>query len=494
MNNGNIINGIKWNYLGAVFKGIAQLGVLAAMARLLSPEEFGLMALALVIIKFGSYFSDFGLAAAIQQKKEINTSDVQASFWFSVLSGGLFSYLTWLISEPLSGFFDAPKLIPVIQLLSISFLVIGASSTSTGLLKRNMQFKYLSFAESASYLLGNGAVGIGLAYYGFGVYSLVWSYLAQILILLVLAYLKTKHSLGITLNRQDYAHVLRFGGGYSIASLMTYIAGNIDHALVGKFFSAAEVGLWNRSRNAILMPMYSLHISISRVLFPAYSKYQDNREKFVELYLQSLLVSGFVLIAIASGMYAAAPQIVAVLLGQKWEQAIPFVELSAVFVPAELLASFVATACTALGLLSTQIRLQLYLSLFAIPIMLMYSFKNDLWGVLETLAVYYWVRFLIYMLVIGKYLKIRIRQHAGILIRYLALALWVWVLINPVKFLFPNLPVLQLLVIQCALGIFAACSFIVVGPAKAIRTVIKRYVYCKPRVFKVAKLILKPGY
>ena len=90
MSQPSILNSIKWNYFGALFKGCTQLAILGIMARLLKPEEFGLMSLALVAIKFGSFFSDFGLSAAIQQKKEISNSDIQASFWFSTIAGFLF--------------------------------------------------------------------------------------------------------------------------------------------------------------------------------------------------------------------------------------------------------------------------------------------------------------------------------------------------------------------------------------------------------------------
>jgi len=492
----SILHSIKWNYFGALFKGVSQLAVLAVMARLLNPEEFGLMALALVAIKFGSYFSDFGLAAAIQQKKEISDSDIQASFWFSTLAGFLFFLLTVLLAEPLGQFFDAPKLVPVINLVALSFVLIGASATSTGLLKRNMQFRYLSIAEIITYLIGNGLIGILLAFYGYGVFSLAIAYLSQLFLLSLAAYAKTRHSIKLSLNPSDYQHVLTFGGGYSLASFMTYLCANIDHILVGKFFPASDLGLWNRSRNIILMPIYSLHISITRVLFPAYSKHQYDRPQLAGLYIKSLIITGFFLIPIGGGMFAAAPQLVDVLLGNKWKDAVPFVQLSALFVPAEMLASFAATACTALGLLSIQIRLQVLLLIIVIPIMLFFALAQNLQLVLITLAVYFWIRFIVYLILVGKKLGINFNLHLKILVSQLFCGLWVGELIYLAGNYCTIINSFQFLPIEMMIGAVALIIYVLFGPAKDYRRIIYDFLDLRKgnnKLFIFSKNLIRKG-
>lgn len=475
MSKSSILHSIKWNYIGALFKGVSQLAVLGVMARLLNPEEFGLMALALVAIKFGGYFSDFGLAAAIQQKKEITDSDIQASFWFSTFAGLLFFFITELLAEPLAQFFGAPKLAPVINLVALSFVLIGASATSIGLLKRNMQFRYLSIIESASYLVCNGIIGIMLAYYGYGVFSLAIAYLSQFLLLFLAAYAKTQHSMRPTLKLSDYKHVLTFGGGYSIASFMTFIGSNIDHILIGKFFPTSELGLWNRSRNIISMPSYSLLVSITRVLLPAYSKNQHDIEQFKELYIKSIIVAGFFLIPIGGGMFAAAPQLVDVLLGSNWQKAVPFVQLSALFVPVEMLASVAATACSALALLSMQIRLQTYLLLLLVPVMLFFALENDLQSILIALVFYYWIRFSFYLIYLGNKLKIRFLTYFSILLSQFFASLWVGELIYLVAHYFPKIRSFQLLPLQIAVGGLGLIIYILFGPAKSCRNIIYNF-------------------
>jgi len=497
MSKSSILHSIKWNYLGAVLKGVLQLTVLAAMARLLAPEEFGLMALALVTIKFGSYFADFGLAAAIQQKKNINDSDIQASFWFSVFAGLLFSLITVLSAEPLANFFDAPKLAPVINLVAISFLLIGASATSVGLLKRNMQFKYLSIADTTTYLISNGVIGILLAYYGFGVYSLAIAYLSQLFMLFLAAYAKTRHSIRINLNRSDYKHVLTFGGGYSVASFMTFIGSNIDHILIGRFFPAAELGLWNRSRNIISMPSYNLLVSITGVLLPAYSKHQHDAQNFKELYIKSLTIAGFILIPVAGGMFAAAPQLVDVLLGSNWQSAVIYVQLSAIFVPVEMLASVAATACSALGAISMQIRLQTFLLSLLIPIMLYFSFQHQLLYILMALAAYYWLRFFMYILILSIKLKIKLLIQLNIIFSQWLASFWIGVLIFIASHHLSQLTAFQLLPIQVAVGGFGLFTFIIFGPAKQCRRVIRDFLYLRnssSKLIKLSKFFLKKEY
>lgn len=497
MRKSSILNGIKWNYFGAVFKGGAQLAILGIMARLLSPEEFGVMGLALVAVKFGSYFSDFGLSAAIQQKKEITDSDISVSFWFSIVAGIVICTITFYLSGPLSLFFSSPKLELVVQWLSLNFVLTGASSTATGLLKRGMRFKYLTIIETVAYLIGNAGVGMLMAYFGYGVLSLVFANLSQSAVMCLVAYAGTRHSIAIPKNATEYKQVLTFGGGYSVASFMTFIAGNIDHFLLGKFFSPADLGLWNRSRNLILVPIYSLHISITRVLFPAYSQNQHDRVKFTELYLSGLATTGFILITIGAGMFAASEQLVDVLLGKNWQGAVPFVQLSALFVPAEMLASFAATACTALGMLSTQIRFQLALLCCLIPVMLYFSIHAKLYLVVCSLAVYFWVRFLAYLIIIGKKLRINFRVHLGVIFLFVNSAAWIWALIYLATGLKSQLSPFQLLPIQILVGAIAALFFVFFGPAKKIRVALLSHFSKQPRkglLGRVFKVLLKPGY
>lgn len=496
MNKPSILHSIKWNYFGALIKGLSQLAVLGVMARLLTPEEFGLMALAQIALRFGSYFADFGLAAAIQQKKEINDSEIRASFWFSVFAGIFFFLVTLVMAVPLANFFDTPKLAPIINLIAFSFIINGVSATATGLLKRNMQFKYLSIVETIIYLFSNGVIGILLAYYGYGVYSLAIAYLSQQFLFFLAAYAKTRHTLRLNLTLSDYKHILTYGGGYSIASFMTFLAANIDNILIGKFFLATDLGLWNRSRNIIFMPTYNLLISITGVLLPSYSKLQADNQQFSELYIKSLIIAGFFLIPVGGGMFAAAPQLVDVLLGKNWPNAIPLVQLASLFVPVEMLASVAATACSALGVLSLQIRLQTYLLLIFVPIMLYFALQHQIQYILISLAAYYWLRFIMYILIIGKKLNLRFITQLEIIASQLMGGAWVGILIYITAHYFIKLNAFQLLPIEILVGGIGLVTFIVFGPAKKCRNIIRNFLYDKPttRTIRFSKFLLRKEY
>jgi lipopolysaccharide exporter len=493
----SLLNSIKWNYLGAIMKGVLQMGVLAILARLISPEEFGLMALALVAIKFGRYFSDFGLAAAIQQKKEINKSDIEASFWFSFLAGLIFTILVGVLANPLANFFESPKLEPIIQIVAFSFVIIGASSTSIGLIKREMRFKFLSITETTAYLISNGMIGIFLAYKGYGVYSLAIAHLSLLLLTFIATYSKTRHSIRINLKLSDYKHILKFGGGYSIASFMSFIGSNIDHILIGKFFPASELGLWNRSRNIISMPSYNLLVSITGALLPAYSKHQHDLDKFRDLYIKSLAFTGFLLLPIGGGMFAAAPQLIDVLLGSSWHNALIYVQLSSLFVPVEMLASIAATACSALGAISIQVRLQSYLLLLFVPIMLYFSFQNQIIYILITLATYYWIRFIIYLIILSRKLKINFITHFEIILSQVMASIWVGTLIYLTSYYFSFLNAFQLLPLEIISGGIGLSTFILFGPAKACRKTLREFLNLRSshaKIIKSIKIILKKEY
>ena len=135
------LHGLKWSYLSTIVNSVLQIGFTAIMARLLEPAAFGLIAMAGVILRFGSYFAQMGVGSALIQKKEISDEDVRAAFTSALFLGILFCVLVWLCAPFAIYIFDNEKVIPIVRVMALSFVITGLSTTALSLLRRNMKFR-----------------------------------------------------------------------------------------------------------------------------------------------------------------------------------------------------------------------------------------------------------------------------------------------------------------------------------------------------------------
>jgi len=162
------LHGLKWSYISTLTKSVLQIGFTAIMARLLEPAAFGLIAMAGVILRFGSYFAQMGVGSALIQKKEISDEDVRAAFTSALFLGVLFCVSVWFLAPLAIYIFDSERVIPIIRVIirvmALSFIITGLTTTALSLLRRNLEFRSLAVTEIVSYVLGYGLIGITLAF------------------------------------------------------------------------------------------------------------------------------------------------------------------------------------------------------------------------------------------------------------------------------------------------------------------------------------------
>ena len=463
-----IIHGIKWTYIGTILRVLAQLGIAAVLARLLTPTEFGLVALGMVVIRFAKYFSDMGMVGAIIQQQRMEREDIGAAFAVTAMLGTLFFGAVFLLGDMIAGFYDKPELGGILQLLALGFILSGLATTSQGLLRRELRFKYLSLAETLSYVLGYGVIGIGLALTGFGIYALVGAFLTQSTILLVLVYARCRHPLGIPLNAEPYRSLLGFGGRYSLLNFLGFLTSNLDHLVIGKFYPAAVLGFYDRAKYLVFLPTYHLLTSLTQVLLPSYASLQNDLERLRSLYLRGVLLMGFVLLPLSAGIVAAAEQLVAVLLGAQWEETSNLVRVFALYIPIDLLTSVGATLCSATGQLKMQLRIQSF-SLLLLAAGFLVFIGDPVMYIAAWVGFVYWVRFILYTWLVRRTLNTGWREHLTLHAGQFAAALWVFACIHVVTIVAGSLHVGLLLPLQIATGGISLGVFILFGPFSAAR-------------------------
>jgi len=353
------LHGLKWSYLGTIMKSVLQIGFTAIMARLLEPAAFGLIAMAGVILRFGSYFAQMGLGSALIQKKEICDEDIRAAFTSALLQGILFFALVWLAAPLVIYIFENKKIIPIIRIMALSFAITGLTTTALSLLRRNLEFRSLFIAEIISYVLGYGIIGILLAHIGFGVWSLVAAALCQGVLLAIISYIFSRHKISFIFRWKYYKPLYSFGGRVSIISFFEFIGSNLDTLAIGHLIGAAPLGIYNRAFMLVNLPAQNLTTSFSRVLFPSFSRVQEDLEKLKKAYLTTIMIFASILFPTCLGIAVASREIVLLVLGEKWVAAIPVLQILAIATPFNLVSHFGGIVCEATATLNIKLLMQI---------------------------------------------------------------------------------------------------------------------------------------
>lgn len=397
------LNGLKWSYASTISNAIMQIGYTAVMARLLDVNSFGLVAMGGLVLKFGSYFSQMGMSQAIIQKNELTGLDIRAAFTSSIILSTLLFIIVYFFSQFSIYIFYNNEIITIIRVMALSFIFTGIGMTSMSILRRKLLFKTIALIEITAYIISYGGIGISSAYLGYGVWSLIFASLSQALISSLLAYFSVNHDIKFFFNLNIYKPLFSFGSKATMNMGLEYLGSNLDSILIGHYLGAAKLGIYNRAYLLVNLPMYHLTNSFSRVLFPSFSRIQNDRQKLKEIYLKSVLLLGFILFPISMGVAVASKQVVMVLLGNKWNEAIPILSLLALATPFDLLGSLGSIMCDVTAKLKTKLILQI-ISLSILLLTFFFLFKWGLEGFAIAIVIMNILKNVFYLFVIKKIL------------------------------------------------------------------------------------------
>jgi O-antigen/teichoic acid export membrane protein len=301
-------------------KFLLTLGSTMILARLLTPRDFGLVAMVTTVVGFLRVFKDAGLSIATVQRERITQAQVSNLFWINVgvscLGSLIMAASAWVIGR----FYHNLRLVPIALLLSMTFIIGGSTVQHQALLKRQMRFKALAVIEVGSMAVSI-LVGVILATLGFGYWSLVWSFLSTEIAGLLLTWSISRWRPQLPTRRSGVAPLVSFGAHRTAGDLILSIARGSDALLIGRFYGAAAVGLYSRANALLLRPLDQFLSPINAVFVPALSRLQSQPERYRSTFLQ--LYEAIALIAcLFTGLFLALSRpLTLMLLGPKWEQA-----------------------------------------------------------------------------------------------------------------------------------------------------------------------------
>lgn len=328
------IKGLSWSYLSVIAHAGSQIFIGAIMARLLTPADFGIVAISNLVLRFGQYFSQLGMASAVIQKKELSAHDEATAHNLALLSGLLVALICFFGTPLLKGILDNAEVLPVIRVMSFTFVLSAFGIVSDALLRRNMRFRFLAIADVLSYLLAYG-IGILLAYNGKGVWALVTAMLLQQFIRSLMNFIAVRHSIVPIIYAKSFKALLSYGGRSSFVGFLEFLYKSMDTFFIGRFLGAASLGLFNRVKIIVDLPLYYIGSNFGKVLFPLFSSLNsaNNDGRLRKGFLDSLLLLTIMLMPMTVLVSASSELVIAVLLGEQWMSAlvqarlIPFASL-----------------------------------------------------------------------------------------------------------------------------------------------------------------------
>jgi len=317
------IQGANWNMMRVIVQTVVSLGVTIVVARILPPEDFGLLATAMIFIGLAEIISTMGMGAAVVQRKNLDEEAVRTANTLSVMIGvGLMGSLI-LIAYPVAAFFGDGRIGPILQVLSISLFVSALSTVSRGLIMRRMDFRRLFWIDSVGHVIGYAGVVITMAVMGYGVWSLVMGTIATTVLGSILSFVYEPFRMSFRPERNSLKELLSFGGGVSISGVVGYFARNVDFFIIGKFLDQMLLGLYSRAYHLVNLPLAKIAGTLTNVMFSSYSEVQDDPERLRRVYFRVVSVTALMAFPVFVGMLVSGKYIITGMYGDNWIDAVP---------------------------------------------------------------------------------------------------------------------------------------------------------------------------
>lgn len=304
-----------------------QFIVTVVLARLLAPEEFGLIVLATIFIAIAKIFVETGFNTALIQKKEADEIDFSSVFYLSLIVAGLLYVCLFLSAPYIAIFLGQPEIVSVLRTLSLTLFFGAINSIQIAMISRNLQFKKL-FVSSLGAVVLSGIVGIVMAYASLGIWALVGQQLTNQIVITIILWFTVKWRPLFVFSITRLKSLFSFGWKLLVSGILDTLTSNLTNLLVGKVYSPTALGFYNRGEQLPSFIVNNIDGSIQSVMLPTLSNYQEDSQRVKEIARRSIVTSSFIIFPMMVGLAAVAEPLIELLLTEKWLPAVSFLQIS----------------------------------------------------------------------------------------------------------------------------------------------------------------------
>ncbi|QOJ32013.1 MAG: lipopolysaccharide biosynthesis protein [Gammaproteobacteria bacterium] len=346
---GTLSRSFLWATSGTVLQTGAQLIALVALARLLTPFEFGVATIATLVTQLCLAFSEFGVAPFIVHSATLSPSLLGSGFLLSCLFGIGVAVVVWLMAPLLGQLTGVEVLIPAIRVLSVVFLIRGWSAVQESLCQRELDFRFLARVDGWSFGIGYAVVAVGCAMSGLSYWSVIIGQIGQAAIRAALLGARHRNLSALPSSFADGKQILKFGVGQTFARFGSYVGSQADSYLVAAFIGVVSTGHYGRANQLVTMPSFYIGQVFDRFVFPVIARLQGDTIRLPKAYLMAVSGASLISVPMAVLTWLFADAGVSVILGKQWSAAVAVVQILALAVPFRMLHKVADPTARALG-------------------------------------------------------------------------------------------------------------------------------------------------
>jgi teichuronic acid exporter len=333
-----MFQGVMWSAIEKYSSVIISLIISAVLARLISPEAFGVVAVASVLINFMSIFTDMGIGPAIIQRKDLTQGNLNSIFTFTAIGGIVLSALFYLSSKSISAFYNDDALILICQILSINLFFASLNIVPHAALLKDRQFKLIA-KRTLLLQVCSGIISVYFAYKGAGMYALLISPIFTTVGMFFYNIKYAPQKIDFRFDVTPFKKIYAFSIYQFMFSFMNYFSRNIDTLIIGRYFSLKDLGYYDKSYRLMMLPLQNVSNVITPVMQPILSSLQDNKAELAKKYNQIIKLIGTISFPLSVFLFFSGAQLIRIVYGNNWDQAIPVFRVLALSLALQMILS-----------------------------------------------------------------------------------------------------------------------------------------------------------
>lgn len=320
------VKGVGWSFIDNIASSGVTFLVGLVLARLLTPEEYGIMAMITIFIAVSNSIVDSGFSNALIRKMRIERIDYNTVFYFNLIVSAILYIFLFISSPAISLFFKEPVLVEVIRVIGLILILNALAIIPRTIFVRNVNFKVQTKVSLIS-SVSSGVLGIGMAFAGMGVWSLVGQQLSRQLLNTLFLWIYCKWQPVLEFSIKSFKELFGFGSKLLLSGLLDAIYQNIYYIIIGRFYSSIDLGQYTRAEQFKIIFSSNLTSVVQRVSYPILSSIQEEPERLRDAYRKVIKATMLITFACMLGLAAVAKPLILILIGEKWLPAVSFLQI-----------------------------------------------------------------------------------------------------------------------------------------------------------------------
>lgn len=421
------ISGLFWTFSQQFGTQAINFAVSVVLARMLLPSEFGQIGMLTIFMAIGTVLIENGLTSSLIRTAEPDQKDYSTVFFINIIASVLIYTCLYFASPLIANFFDQEILTSVIRVYGITFIIRAFGIVQTTRLTKQMDFKRQMIIQFPS-LIAGGITGIGLAYYGYGVWSLVWMNIAQSIFVTVQYWVYTKWKPDFEIDMQRLKHHFNFGYKLTLSGLLDAVYQNIYNLIIGKYFSVAQLGFYTRAYSLRQLPVQNIAQALNKVTYPVFSSIQNDDAKLKMAYKKLMMQVMFWLTPAMLVLALLAEPLIRLVFTGKWLPSVPYFQILCVGGVLYPLHSYNLNILKVKGRTDLFFKLEIVKKLY-ITIGIFLAFPYGIYGLLYFQLISTCISFYINTFYSGKMIGYPVKEQLADILPYITLASLVAVMI-----------------------------------------------------------------